>query len=66
MIPGDTLEKIGRIVGADHLLQGERALEEYASDATKLTYMPDAVAFPSSSLLPKEAFPSSPEVRAAG
>jgi glycolate oxidase len=49
MIPGDTLEKIGRIVGADHLLQGERALEEYASDATKLTYMPDAVAFPSTS-----------------
>lgn len=49
MIPAHILEHIGRIVGPGHLLAGREDLAEFASDATKLVYPPDAVAFPGTS-----------------
>lgn len=46
MIPADTLEQIGRIVGSPHLVTRPEAMVEFASDATKLVFPPDAVVFP--------------------
>jgi glycolate oxidase len=40
------LEKLSRIVGPDHITTREDALSQYGTDATKLTYLPDAVVFP--------------------
>jgi glycolate oxidase len=46
MIPANTLKEISRIVGPQHLYTEQDTLTEYASDGTKLQFMPDAVAFP--------------------
>ncbi len=46
MIDKATLDAIGDIIGAENLITGAQALAEYASDATKLQFMPDAVALP--------------------
>ena len=49
MIPEAALKKISDIVGADHLINAAENLAEYGTDATKLEFMPDAVAFPGKS-----------------
>ncbi len=49
MIPEAALKKISDIVGADHLISAVENLAEYGTDATKLKFMPDAVAFPGKS-----------------
>ncbi|MBW1998874.1 MAG: FAD-binding protein [Deltaproteobacteria bacterium] len=49
MIPEPALEKISEILGPRYLVRDGERLSEYATDATKLAYMPDAVAFPGSS-----------------
>jgi glycolate oxidase len=46
MIPRRILREISRIVGDEHILTRPEDLQEYASDATRLAYMPEAVAFP--------------------
>ena len=46
MIRAPILSSLSRIVGPEHLLTRQHDIAEYASDATKLKYMPDAVAFP--------------------
>ena len=46
MIHASTLNNLSRIVGPEHLLIRRDDMAEYASDATKLEYMPDAVVFP--------------------
>lgn len=48
MIPEPVLKALSRIVGHQHLTTRHEDLEAYASDATKLVFMPDAVAFPGS------------------
>ena len=72
MIHAPSLDSLSRIVGAEHLLTRQHDLSEYASDATKLEYMPDAVVFPGKAeeiseiliLANKECFPVIP--RGAG
>ncbi|MBU2498078.1 MAG: FAD-binding protein, partial [Proteobacteria bacterium] len=49
MISDKVLKALSRIVGPDHLTTRKEDLVNFASDATKLTYMPDAVAFPGDS-----------------
>ena len=49
MIPEAALKEISDIVGAEHLLDAAENLAEYGTDATKLEFMPDAVAFPGKS-----------------
>ena len=49
MIPISVLNKISQIVGRKNLITPEDNLTEYASDATLLKFMPDAVAFPGNS-----------------
>lgn len=49
MISETTLEKISCIVGAKSLVTRSEDLVEFASDASSLAYMPDAVAFPKNS-----------------
>ena len=49
MIAGSLLKKISHIVGPEHLLTSKDLLAEYASDATKLEFMPDAVVVPGNS-----------------
>lgn len=46
MIPDPILKELSRIVGAGHLTTHRERLEAYASDATQLAFMPDAVALP--------------------
>jgi glycolate oxidase len=46
MISRAVLKEIAQIVGNAHLLTDKDRLSEYASDATKLAFPPDAVAFP--------------------
>ena len=46
MISDKALKALSRIVGPDHLTARPEDLVKFASDATMLTYMPDAVAFP--------------------
>jgi glycolate oxidase len=46
MIPDPILEDLSQIVGSQHLITQEDDLANYASDATKLEFMPDAVARP--------------------
>jgi glycolate oxidase len=48
MIPDPVLIELSHIVGHQHLTTQQEHLEAHASDATKLTFMPDAVAFPGS------------------
>ena len=49
MISEAVLREISNIVGQEHLVTARDALVEYASDGTKLEFMPDAVVFPGSS-----------------
>jgi glycolate oxidase len=49
MISTEVLSKIIRIVGKEHLVTTRDALTEYATDGTKLEYMPDAAVFPADS-----------------
>ena len=49
MISKAVLSAISDIVGREHLITAEKTLAEYATDATKLEFMPDAVAFPGNS-----------------
>jgi glycolate oxidase len=49
MISESVLKKISHIVGQERLLTSPEALIDYATDATKLEYMPDAVVFPANS-----------------
>ncbi|MBW2066406.1 MAG: FAD-binding protein [Deltaproteobacteria bacterium] len=49
MIPEPALDKISGILGDQYLVRGGERLSEYATDATNLAYMPDAVGFPGSS-----------------
>ena len=46
MISKAVLREITRTVGQEHIILGEEGLTRYASDATKLEFMPEAVAFP--------------------
>lgn len=46
MISKAVLREIAQIVGAEYLFTERKALIEYSSDATKLEFMPDAVAIP--------------------
>lgn len=48
MIPEEALIDLGNILKPDCLLTGQNDLEDYSTDSTRLKYMPDAVAFPSS------------------
>lgn len=49
MIPPKVLEELAHIVGPSHFVTGKDDLAGYASDGTKLKFIPDAVAFPRSS-----------------
>ena len=46
MIEAPVLKALSDIVGPEHLAIQHDDLAEYATDASKLTFMPDAVAFP--------------------
>ena len=46
MISEAVIREIIDILGPEHLIRDKKALAEYATDATKLEFMPDAVAFP--------------------
>jgi glycolate oxidase len=46
MISGGILREIVDTVGHEHLITDRARMAEYASDATKLEFMPDAVIFP--------------------
>jgi len=46
MISKRALGELSRILGPEHLTTREDALNQYGTDATKLAYLPDAVAFP--------------------
>lgn len=46
MIPPTALKALGNIVGQSNLTTRTEDLTAHATDATKLTFMPDAVAFP--------------------
>ncbi len=68
------INEIARIVGQENLLTAQDAMDEYASDGTKLQYMPEAVAFPADSeqvslilkLATKEGFPVIPRGAGSG
>lgn len=47
MIPNNALAELKKIIAPGSLLTGPADLEEYATDSTKMRFMPDAVAFPS-------------------
>ncbi len=49
MISKAVLSEISDIVGLEHLITAEKTLAEYATDATKLEFMPEAVVFPGNS-----------------
>ena len=46
MISNRALKELAAIVGPDHVTGRPADLVPFATDATKLTFMPDAVAFP--------------------
>jgi glycolate oxidase len=46
MIPDTVIQELSSIVGPEHLTTRHDDLTKYSSDATKLEFMPDAVAFP--------------------
>ena len=48
MIPTPVLNELSRILGHEYLSTHPEHLEAHAGDATKLSHMPDAVAFPGS------------------
>lgn len=74
MISAEVLRKIIRIVGQTHVIADRDALAEFATDGTKIEYIPDAVAFPSDSvevsrilrLAGKEGFPVIPRGAGSG
>jgi len=74
MISEEDLKEISHIVGKGHLITTQDALTEYASDATKLEFMPDAVALPKNSeevsrilrLATKKGFPVIPRGAGSG
>jgi glycolate oxidase len=74
MISEHSLEAIRRIVGPENLIAGQGASGEFASDATKLLYPPDAVALPGKSeevaailrLATKDGFPVVPRGAGSG
>ncbi|MBC8461444.1 MAG: FAD-binding oxidoreductase, partial [Deltaproteobacteria bacterium] len=74
MISEADLKEISHIVGKGHLITTQDALIEYASDATKLEFMPDAVALPKNSeevshilrLATKKGFPVVPRGAGSG
>jgi len=49
MISKAVLSEISDIVGLEHLITAEKTLADYATDATELEFMPDAVVFPGNS-----------------
>jgi glycolate oxidase len=49
MISKAFIDHISGIVGKKHLLTTEKEMVEFAADATKITHMPDVVAFPENS-----------------
>jgi glycolate oxidase len=49
MIPNNALAELSKILKLGSLLVGPNDLEAYATDSTKMIFMPDAVAFPSTS-----------------
>jgi len=74
MISNIVLREIEQIVGREHMIMADDGLVEYASDATKLEFMPDAVAFPADSeeisrilrLATKNGFPVIPRGAGSG
>jgi glycolate oxidase len=74
MISKTVLREISRIVGHKHVITAQDALIEYASDGTKLEFMPDAVVFPGDSeeisqilrIATKEGFPVTPRGAGSG
>jgi glycolate oxidase len=74
MIPPEAIEALGRIVGTGNLVTSPEALEPFASDATKLVFIPDAVVFPGSTaevasilrLATEEKFPVTPRGAGSG
>ena len=72
MISKSILRDLSLIVGREHLITSHDVLSEYASDGTRLEFLPDAVAFPRTSdevslilrLATREGFPVIP--RGAG
>jgi glycolate dehydrogenase FAD-linked subunit len=49
MIDQTDLEALARMVGPGNLITGRKGLEPYATDGTKLVFLPDGVIFPNSS-----------------
>ncbi len=74
MISKEILKEITQIVGPEYLITGREALIEYASDATRLEFMPDAVAIPENTeqvsrilkLATKKGFPVVPRGAGSG
>jgi glycolate oxidase len=74
MIPEPVREELSNIVGPDHFLTRRDDLTKFASDATRLEFMPDAVAFPGNGqeisrilvLANREAFPVIPRGAGSG
>ncbi len=74
MIPAKVLKDLSRIVGPRNFVAQQKELVRYASDGTKLLFMPDAVAFPGNSeeisriffLANREPFPVIPRGGGSG
>ncbi len=74
MIPPHVLQELSDVVGSAHLATRTEVLERYASDGTRMAFMPDAVAFPGSSqeisrillLANREYFPVIPRGAGSG
>jgi glycolate oxidase len=74
MIPDPVLKKISQIVGSQHFTTHHDDLAKYSSDATRLEFTPDAVAFPGNSeeisrilvLANKQYFPVIPRGAGSG
>ena len=74
MIPERSLKELKEFLGAENILTRPEDLQPFGSDATKLTFMPDAVAFPRTaediarilSLANQEEFPVIPRGAGSG
>ncbi len=74
MISDRILKKLSHIVGPDYLTTRESDLCEFSTDATKLSFKPDAIAFPANSreiaqillLANEEYFPVVPRGKGSG
>ena len=49
MMSKAVFSEIADIVGCEYLMTAEKDMADYATDATQLAFMPDAVAFPENS-----------------